>query len=65
MFLYLLFFFLSFLFFCYCYEGFFNQMSPSTRNQSYDIRGDPFIIPKKHTLWYNSSIIQTPNLKLI
>jgi hypothetical protein len=47
----------------YTIEGFFNQLSPVKRNQSYDIRGDPFIIPKKHTLWYNSSIIQTPRIK--
>jgi len=28
-----------------------------TRNMSYDLRGDPFIIPKQRFIWNNSYII--------
>ena len=34
-----------------------NMLSPSTRNMSYDLRGDPFPIPYTYTgPWLNSTI---------
>ena len=39
-------------------EGFslFYKLSPSTRNMSYDLRGDPCIIPKYNYRFFGSSI---------
>ena len=39
-------------------ENFWNIPTRSTRNQSYDLRGDPYIIPPAYYPWNNSTISQ-------
>lgn len=38
-----------------------NYNSGTTTNMSYDLRGDPIIIPKKNFIWNNSSLFPIHN----
>jgi hypothetical protein len=43
---------------------FWNTAFGSTRNMSYDIRGDPAIIPKTNFVWNNGTIFPIHNKRL-